>query len=164
MSSMLKIINRNNKKIVKTSSPQANEPANQCSCRLPLECSLDYKCLSNNIVYQCTVHHNDTTQSYIEITATTFKSKYNAHKSSFKDKHLEHSTSLSKYLWDLKAKNTNFGLKWRILTSASAYCNTTKRCNLCIQEKIYILYKPLLAPLNNCSELLSRCRHISNTF
>ena len=79
----------------------------------------------------CTVHHDDTTHSYIGINANTFKSRYNAHKSSFNNKHLGHSTSLCKYIWDLKAKTLI------ILTSASA-----KRCNLCIQEKIYILYKP----------------------
>ena len=80
---------------------------------------------------------------------------------SFNNEHLEHSRSLFKYIWDLKAKNTNFRLKWRILTSASAYCNTTKRCNLCIQENFYILCKPLLASLNKRSELFSSCRHIS---
>ena len=144
-----------------TSSPQAKELAKQCNCRSPLECPLDDKCLSQSVVYQCTVHHDDTTQSYVGVTANTFKSRYNAHKSSFNNKHIGHSTSLSKYIWDLKAKNTNLRLKWRILTSASAYCNTTKRCNLCIQEKLYILYKPLLASLNKRSELFSSCRHIS---
>ena len=42
---------------------------------------------------------------------------------------------------------TLIGEKWRILTSASAYCNTTNRCNLCIQKFFYIFYKPLLASL-----------------
>ena len=144
-----------------TSLPQANESAKQCKCRSPLECPLDNKCLSKSVVYQCSVHHDDITQSYVGITANTFKSRYNTHKSSFNYKHLEHSTSLSKYIWNLKATNTNFQLKWRILTSTSAYCNNTKRCNLCIQEKFFILYKPLLASLNKRSEFFSSCRHIS---
>ena len=98
MSRILGIINRSNKKIMNTSSPQAKEQAKQCNCRSPLECPLDHKCLSKSVVYQCTVHHDNTTQSYIGITANTFKSRYNAHKSSFNNKTLKHSTSLSKYL------------------------------------------------------------------
>ena len=110
MSSMLGIINRNNKMIMNTNSPQAKEPAKQCNCRSPLECPLDNKVLSKSVVYQCTVRHDNTTQSYVGITAKMFKSRYNAHKSSFNNKHLEHSTSQSKYIWGLKAKTTNFRL------------------------------------------------------
>ena len=50
----------------------------------------------------------DTTQSYVGITANAFKSRYIAHKSSFSSRHLGHSTSLSEYIWDLTAENTNF--------------------------------------------------------
>ena len=100
ISSMLGIINRNNKMIMNTNSPQAKERAKQCYSRSSLECPLDNKCLSKSFVCQCTVHHYDTTQSYIGITANTFMSRYNAHKSSFNNKHLGHSTSLSKYIWD----------------------------------------------------------------
>ena len=71
---MLGIINRNNKMIMNTNSPQAKEPAKQCYSRSPLECPLDNKCLSQSVVSQCTVHHDDTTQSYVGITANTFKS------------------------------------------------------------------------------------------
>ena len=105
---MLGIINRNNKMIMNTNSPQAKEPAKQCNSRSLLECLLDNKCLSQSVVYQCTVHHDDTTQSYIGITANTFKSRYIAHKSNLNNKHHGHFTSLSKYIWDLKAKNTKF--------------------------------------------------------
>ena len=63
ISSMLEIINRNNKKIMNTSSPQAKELAKQCNCRSPLECPLDNKCLSKSFVCQCTVHHDNTTRT-----------------------------------------------------------------------------------------------------
>ena len=44
---------------------------------------------------------------------------------------------------------------------ASAYCNTTERCNLCIEEKIYIQYKQLVESLNKTLGAFSSCRHIS---
>ena len=40
-----------------------------------------------------------------------------------------------------------------------AYSNQTKRCNLCIAEKYFILTKPQMASLNRRNELISTCRH-----
>ena len=69
------------------------------------------------------------------------------------------STELSKYIWSLKEKNIDYSIKWSILDHAKVYTNSTKRCNLCISEKYYIICKPWLATLNKRSELLSKCRH-----
>ena len=35
----------------------------------------------------------------------------------------------------------------------------SNRCNLCLWEKYFIIYKPKMATLNKRNELVSACRH-----
>ena len=46
-----------------------------------------------------------------------------------------------------------------ILCHFPHYNNRTKRCNLCIAEKYFIMCKPKTATLNKRNELISKCRH-----
>ena len=49
---------------------------------------------------------------------------------------------------------------WKVLKRAKSYSNASKRCNLCIREKLYlIICKPDMASLNQHNELVSTCRH-----
>ena len=50
--------------------------------------------------------------------------------------------SLSKYLWQLKDKQEEYSIAWRIVAKAKPYTNNTKRCNLCTAEKHLIITKP----------------------
>ena len=49
---------------------------------------------------------------------------------------------------DTKDSNTNFTINWSILATAPAYSNKSKRCHLCLTEKLYLplrlVYKPHL--------------------
>ena len=50
-------------------------------------------------------------------------------------------------------------ITWSIKTSAPAYTNITKRCMLCLQEKMAIITFPDEdSLLNRRSELVSKCR------
>ena len=60
----------------------------------------------------------------------------------------KHSTALSRYIWNLKNTNANFSLKWKIIKRCKAYSSRTKRCNLCLYEKLFIT-------LNSRNELIS---------
>ena len=71
-------------------------------------------------------------------------------------------TELSKYLWELKEKNEELTVSWKILAKARAYSNLSKRCNLCIEEKYFIITNPQMATLNKRNELVSTCRHRRN--
>ena len=107
-----------------------------------------------------TSSNQTTTKNYIRLTEGTFKQRYTQHKSTFTHKKLSHSTELSKYIWQLKDENINFTTKWSIIARARPYNNSSKRCDLCLAEKLYIIKnchsKDLL---NKRSELVSKCRH-----
>ena len=46
-----------------------------------------------------------------------------------------------------------------MMSSAKAYDNTSKLCNLCLWEKYFIICRPELSTLNKHNELVSCCRH-----
>ena len=50
------------------------------------------------------------------------------------------------------------GIKWTIVKRAAAYTSGAKRCNLCLEEKLYIM-KVRLKNLNKRSDIISKCRH-----
>ena len=66
---------------------------------------------------------------------------------------------LDLYIWSLKDKSIPYNIKWRKVKQARSYSNISKRCNLCLWEKYFIIYKPDMSTLNNRSELISNCRH-----
>ena len=69
------------------------------------------------------------------------------------------STALSKYVWGLKDKKTAYRIRWRSIRHARSYSNVTKKCNLCLWEKYYIICRPNMATLNNRNEPVSSCRN-----
>ena len=61
----------------------------------------------------------------------------------------------------LKEKNTDYKITWKTLGKAQSYSNQTKKCNLCLLEKFFIICHPDKATLNKKSELISHCGHMS---
>ena len=99
------------------------------------------------------------TKNYIGLTEGTFKQRYTQHKSTFTHRKLSNSTELSKYIWQLKDSNTSFTTKWSIIARARPYHNSSKRCDLCLAEKLHIIKRSNNNLLNRRSELVSKCRH-----
>ena len=59
-----------------------------------------------------------------------------------------------------KRKNVTPALTWDVLRTAKAYSNITKRCSLCLHEKLAIITYPYPHELlNRRSELVTKCRH-----
>ena len=53
-------------------------------------------------------------------------------------------------------------LKWSIVKSVPGYSNITKKCLLCLYEKLEINNYPNQEELlNKQSELISKCRHVN---
>ena len=85
--------------------------------------------------------------------------RYRNHVCSFMNERYKHATELSKYIWSLRDKSIPYNIKWRKVKQARSYSNISKRCNLSLWEKYFIIYKPDMSTLNNRSELISNCRH-----
>ena len=66
------------------------------------------------MIYKATVKSENTTKFYIGSTANTFKARWYAHKSHFKNAK-NNGTELSKYIWNLKNKNKEFDINWEML-------------------------------------------------
>ena len=139
-----------------------SQPKKMCNCRNEKECPLEGECLQNEIVYQATVTTRGvtgTTETYVGLTATDFKTRWCNHQMSFKHEKRRNDTELSKHLWKLKEKKEGYSISWKIIAKAKSHSNTTKRCNLCITDNFFILSNPQMATLNKRNELISNCRH-----
>ena len=103
--------------------------------------------------------NNPAPKKCIGSTETSFKQRLANHQTSFRHERYENSTELSKHIWKLKREGKAFRISWRILRKASAYSSLSKRCNLCLTEKLMILSADKTTLLNRRSELISKCRH-----
>ena len=152
-----KIKNHNRKILYQTEN---NEGAG-CNCIIAESCPLDGKCLEKCMVYQSTVTtlDNQVEKVYRGATEGTFKKRYATHTQSFNVEKYKTSTKLSKYIWELKRDNRQFTLKWENIKSARPYQNGSRRCDLCLTEKLLIIDGDDNKLLNKRSELISKCRH-----
>ena len=83
-------------------------------------------------------------------------------RTAFKNREKANDTTLSKYVWEVKDKykETPF-LKWSIVKSVSVYSTVTKKCLLCLHEKLKINYPNQEELLNKRSELIMKCCHVN---
>ena len=151
------IISSRNKKLLSPPQPKERE----CNCPKKTPCPLGGKCLSKNVIYQATVtQENGVKNNYTGLCSTTFKDRLGAHKQSFKTDG-KNPTSLSKFIWNLKKKNQNFEVTWKILDKGEPFSPITENCALCIKEKFHIIFNQESADINSRDELFSACRHKS---
>ena len=122
------------------------------------ECPLEGKCLQANVVYQASVTTEATNESYIGL-ATNFKDRYRNHMTSFRHANRRNETELSKYIWTLKDARKPFRVQWKVLATCKPYDNMSKKCNLCLKEKFFIICRNDLCTLNKRNELASSCPH-----
>lgn len=130
-----------------------------CNCRVKQNCPLNEKCLSTCIIYKAEVTTSAKTHVYYGACEGEFKQRYNNHTKSFRLRKYEHETELSKLIWSLKDRNTDYQLKWDIAAKSSPYKCGSRRCDLCLSEKTCILRANTFGLLNKRTELLSKCRH-----
>jgi hypothetical protein len=160
MRSMGSIIRTHNSCIRRKENHEA--PKKECNCRAKGSCPLRGKCLTESIVYKATVKSGETSKFYVGLSGGKFKDRYNNHTKSLKHKKYEKETELSKYVWALKQKNSEYTITWDILHKSNTLKRQSGNCNLCIEEKLAILMAKKIHT-NNClnkrTELVSKCRH-----
>ena len=71
--------------------------------------------------------------------AENFKNRFGNHQKSFRHEKYKSEIELSKYIWNLKSKNINYSIDWRIMKQTSGYNKISKSCSLCTSEKLAIL-------------------------
>ena len=101
MNNIGQIINKHNRKILKSSKEEEEEQP--CNCRK--DCPLNGQgCRRKNIVYEATVTTEQEEKVYVGLTSSQFKERYANHKSDFKYETKKNSTALSSYIWDIRKK------------------------------------------------------------
>ena len=123
-------------------------------------CPVGGECQVTGVAYQATVVRTDdnTVETYTGLSARRFKDRYYEHRADMRDRK-RNGTSLSNYIWTLKNSNTPYDLKWKLIAKRPSFNPTTKTCQLCLQEKYCIIFKPEGASLNDRTEIFATCRH-----
>ena len=97
-------------------------------------------------------------ETYTGLTSRRFKDRWYEHNHDFNNENKE-GTTLSNHVWKLKNDRTPYNIKWKIINRSNSFNPSTRRCNLCLKEKYFIMFRPEGATLNNRSEFFSTCRH-----
>ena len=157
---MKQAIGRHNSQVLKDQQgDETHQPGCNCTGRCG-PCPLQGGCLVDNVVYKATIVDQDSkVNTYTGLTSNTFKQRFYGHRSTIENKDHENPTTLSTHVWDLKERNKNFEISWSIIDRAKNFNPATRKCNLCIKEKYYIIFHHQGATLNERSELYSTCRH-----
>ena len=150
-------VSAHNTKILR---PKPEQNKKECDCRTKANCPVQNKCLQKGVVYQATITRDDEkVDTYIGLTATTFKERWRNHRSNFKTRNPKNSTSLSKHVIKLQDQNVGFEISWKIVSSATPFNHVTNECKLCVREKYFIIFKPEMATLNDRNEIAGPCLH-----
>ena len=173
-----KIFNRNNVKVSYSSMPnigsiisghnkrvleeKTTRNERQCNCRNPENCPLNGQCLAKGILYEAAVNSNIPgyeERLYKGITDRCFKERFKEHKKTFANQKYSNETELTKEIWRIKDEGGVPEIKWKILRKAQSYNPKTKRCALCLQEKLEIAEHEGWNMLNKRSEAVAKCIH-----
>ena len=111
---MGKVISKHNSKVMKQSlqTEENLQPAQNlenlqsqnCNCRNKEGCPLMGQCQERGVIYQSTVlSEGERNQTYIGLTAGTFKKRFDGHTNTFRNEELN-GTTLSSYIWKLKMR------------------------------------------------------------
>ena len=154
---MKNVIQKHNSKIMEDPKPTNNKT---CSWRQKSDCPLNQNCLSECLPYN-TVVNTSTTKNHYGTCEKSFKERYNNHTLSFRNKSRQKSTELSDYIWELKENDENYTIDWLIAMKSDPYICGTRKCDLCLCEKLLIARANSASLLNKRDELVSKCRHMN---
>ena len=115
-----------------------------------------------NVIYQATVtptSNQGKVEKYVGLCMTSFKKRLSGHTNSFKYEENQHKTTLAAHVWDLKRKNIDHEVTWKIMDRGKPFSPVSNLCNLCTKEKYFIIFEPEEATLNKREELNNCCLH-----
>ena len=119
-------------------------------------------CRTKCVIYKASVcTPNGKTMSYYGCSEMDFKACYYNHKQSFKTSSKRHQTELSWLVWQVKNEGQILVIKWSIICNAKSYSSGAMHCQLCLAEKLAILWADPDTMLNKKFELVAKCRHLN---
>ena len=160
MPNVKNLIKQHNSKILNKDQEKIQQP---CNYKIKKSCPLNGKYLHQCMlyIYKAEVSTSTILKEYYDASEGEFKSRYNNRTQSVRNLSHINDTELSKYLWTLKADGTDYHQKWSIKSYASWYKWGTRKCDLCLTEKMIIALADPKVLLNKRTELISKCRHRS---
>ena len=115
MPSMKTIINSHNRKVL-SSAETRNEKT--CNCTVKGNWPLQGNCLTANNLYKATLSSpipGYGTKMYLGTCEPPFKSRFNSHNATFKNKKYETSPKFAGEVWKIKEQNGQYNIKWSIV-------------------------------------------------
>ena len=138
--------------------------SNRCNCRQNTTCPLNGECCSSYLVYKALITTEENAipeKHYYGLCETTFKTRYNNHTYTFRDKKKQNCTEPSKLHWILTSAGKKPKISWTSQKHANGYQSGTSKCQLCLAEKALILQANPSTTINRRAELVSKCRRTS---
>ena len=157
MPNMATIVKNHNNSVLKPVIADPEQP--MCNCRNPQNCPLNGECQKKCAIYLGNVIAEGKDFPYYGSTGGTFKKRYDGHTSSFRHSDKRNDTELAKFVWELKDRKIPYTIEWSIVTTAHPYVGSSRKCDLCLTEKMYIARSNHERMLNKRSELLRKCPH-----
>ena len=154
---MKTIINNHNKNILRKKS---SRNTSTCKCRDKEACPLNGQRQIGEVVYEGTLSSNQPNykeKKYFGIAEESFKGRLYNHNLCFRNEFYKSDTELSKELWQMKMKNYSPKITWKIISLSYNY--RSRKCYLCLNEKLEITLSEGENLLNKKTELISKCRH-----
>ena len=160
MPNLKSLINSHNKTIIHNTTENQIEER-KCNCVNKTKCPLNQECLATNCLYKATIKSRNESgiKIYFGISSTKFKSRYANHIKSFRTEKYKTETELSNEFWRIKEKGETPVVTWEIVQRYPTYNPTSKKCLLCLNEKLTIATYGEGNMLNKRTELISKCRH-----
>ena len=155
MASLQSLIKTLNAKVL----TDGKKPTRLCNCRYKDSSPLAGKCLAKSIAYKAEVTTTDKCKLYYGTSDGEFKTRFNNHTSSFRHKRCSTDTELSKCIWKLIKEKIQYKIKWNIAAYPLPYKCGSRRCDLCLTEKLEIMREDPELLLDKRLELVSKRRH-----
>ena len=133
----------------------------KCNCIKKSECPMEWNCQFNNVVFRCEKKRPMRKKVHLGLSEGEWKSRFYNHQLSFKYQGYSNKTMLSSYMWHFKsASRETPKLQWSFLRYAQPYSNISKKCLVCLYEKLEIFcYQNQKELLNKRHELICKCHH-----
>ena len=126
---------------------------------------MEGNCLVNDVVYKCNVKRPLPKKVHLWLVEGEWKSRFYNRKLSIKHKRYSNKTTLSSYMWHLKSISSETpNLKGSVFRCVPPYSNTSKKCLLCLYEKLEtVSYQNQKELLNKRSKLLYKCSYANKS-